>query len=141
MALAVFPRGCDGAVVKQGSDEEPRVFRYVVVMTTDDELITLDVAASLIPGADAGTLKRKIRAGKLRAYRPGKKYLTTRADVKRLIESCLVVQKAPVSGFVQPSMTTTESSPTLQTGLSSTAIARRALDLALEQVKRKKSRR
>ena len=41
-----------------------------------DEMLTLEDAAALIPRADANTLKRLIRSGKLRAYRPGKKYLT-----------------------------------------------------------------
>lgn len=48
---------------------------------TDDTLLTLDQAAKLIPGADADTLKRLARKGKLRCYRPGKQFLTTPADV------------------------------------------------------------
>jgi hypothetical protein len=50
-------------------------------MTDDDPLITLDEAAKLIPGADAETLKRMHRAGKLVCYKPGKKLLTTAANV------------------------------------------------------------
>jgi excisionase family DNA binding protein len=59
-----------------------------------DELLTLDEAAKLIPRADADTLKRLIRSGKLRAYRPGKKYLTTRADVRAAIIACRVPSPA-----------------------------------------------
>ncbi|MET4630456.1 hypothetical protein ABIB83_007508 [Bradyrhizobium sp. I1.8.5] len=55
-------------------------------MADDDEaLITLDEAAKLIPGADADTLKRMHRAGKLVCYRPGKKLLTTSANVMEAV--------------------------------------------------------
>lgn len=53
---------------------------------TDDDLITLDEAAKLVPGADAETLKRMHRAGKLVCYRPGKKLLTTTANVMEAVK-------------------------------------------------------
>ncbi|WP_441232667.1 hypothetical protein [Bradyrhizobium sp. 1200_D9_N1_1] len=53
---------------------------------TDDALITLDEAAKLIPGADADTLKRMHRAGKLVCYKPGKKLLTTAANVTEAVK-------------------------------------------------------
>ncbi|TWA91092.1 hypothetical protein [Bradyrhizobium stylosanthis] len=56
-------------------------------MTDDDALITLDEAAKLIPGADADTLKRMHRAGKLVCYRPGKKLLTTAANVQEAVRT------------------------------------------------------
>jgi len=109
-------------------------------MNADDELITLDIAANLIPGADAETLKRKIRAGKLQAYRPGKAYLTTRADIRRMIEACRVVPK--VQGSVSSELDTiaTENSPTTLNGLSSTELSEQALDLVLEQARKRRKR-
>lgn len=56
-------------------------------MTDDDALITLDEAAKLIPGADADTLKRMHRAGKLVCYKPGKKLLTTAANVQEAVRT------------------------------------------------------
>ncbi|QIO34649.1 hypothetical protein [Bradyrhizobium sp. 1(2017)] len=56
-------------------------------MTDDAPLITLDEAAKLIPGADADTLKRMHRAGKLVCYRPGKKLLTTAANVDAAVRT------------------------------------------------------
>ena len=55
-------------------------------MTESDALITLDEAAKLVPGADADTLKRMHRAGKLVCYRPGKKLLTTAANVTEAVK-------------------------------------------------------
>ncbi|MGJ5177416.1 hypothetical protein ACQR16_06010 [Bradyrhizobium oligotrophicum] len=62
-------------------------------MTDDHALIDLDEAAKLIPGADAGTLKRMHRAGKLVCYRPGKKLLTTAANVMEAVKvNCRVAK-------------------------------------------------
>lgn len=66
------------------------------------ELITLDEAAKLIPGVDAATLKRRVRQGKLAAYRPGKFYMTTLADVQEFIQACRVQPKALDSGHSRP---------------------------------------
>jgi len=55
-------------------------------MSNPDALLTLDQAAEIIPGADADTLKRRIRQGRLVAYRPGKSFLTTAADIQNMIE-------------------------------------------------------
>jgi hypothetical protein len=59
----------------------------------ETEWITLDEAAKIIPGADANTLKRMHRAGKLICYRPGKKFLTTRANVIEAVKNSRVVPK------------------------------------------------
>lgn len=64
-------------------------------MTGDDALITLDEGAKLIPGADADTLKRMHRAGKLVCYRPGKKLLTTSANVREAVRACRVTKVTP----------------------------------------------
>jgi hypothetical protein len=63
-------------------------------MDDPDKLITLAEAAKLIPGADANTLKRRARQGRLVVYRPGKAYLTTVAEVKRMIELCRTPRKS-----------------------------------------------
>jgi len=62
-------------------------------MDAGDDLITLDEAAKMIPGADANTLKRMQRKGVLTCYRPGKAYLTTAADVREAVKRCEVGQK------------------------------------------------
>ncbi|MDI3564946.1 hypothetical protein [Bradyrhizobium sp. Arg816] len=67
-------------------------------MTDDDVLITLDEAAKLIPGADADTLKRMHRAGKLVCYRPGKKLLTTAANVMEAVRTNYRVTKVTPTG-------------------------------------------
>jgi hypothetical protein len=107
----------------------------------DDVLISLDEAAKLIPGADAGTLKRHARAGRLTVYRPGKAYVTTRGAVKRLIQLCLVSPKVSGSGSVKPGTMKPGSSPTSLLGLSSTDLGRAALDSVLMQAKMKRPKR
>ncbi len=102
---------------------------------TPDTLLTLSEAARLIPGADADTLKRRARAGTLVVYRPGKAYLTTAADVTRMIEACRVERKAPARGCDRPD----PAVPPL--GSSSTALASAALDSALAQLPAKSKRR
>ncbi|QOZ09245.1 hypothetical protein [Bradyrhizobium sp. CCBAU 51765] len=92
-------------------------------MTDDDPLITLDEAAKLIPGADADTLKQMHRAGKLVCYRPGKKLLTTAANV---IEAVKVNSRVTPARVVQ------------QSRLDAAAMERSkaALDLVLENLRR-----
>jgi hypothetical protein len=67
-------------------------------VAADDDLISLEEAAKLIPGADAGTLRRHARAGRLTVYRSDKAYVTTRSDVKRLIRACPVSPRASGPG-------------------------------------------
>lgn len=67
-------------------------------MTPSLDLISLDTAAALVPGADRDTLLRCIRQGRLNAYRVGKSYSTTRADVEALARQCLVVPKVRACG-------------------------------------------
>jgi hypothetical protein len=85
----------------------------------------LHEAAALIPGATSVTLKRRARQGRLVTYRPGKAYLTTAADVQRMVEACRVVQKAPGSGLEKH----TPAVP--PHGLSETDLSNAALDSAL----------
>lgn len=104
--------------------------------------LTLADAAKYIPGADADTLKRMARAGKLTVYRPGKAFVTTHADVmKAVTEQCRVVPKVRDSGFAPPAETPAEHSPTPPLGLSSTELANMRLDLALTQPSGKKTKR
>lgn len=94
-----------------------------------DELLTLDDASTLIPGADAATLKRLVRVGKLRAYRPGRRYLTTRADVRAAVKLTRV-----------GSTTQRTESPAVPNalGLSSTDLANLRLDQVLNEALEKK---
>ncbi|MEY9184990.1 hypothetical protein ABIA41_006425 [Bradyrhizobium sp. USDA 313] len=98
-------------------------------MTDDDALITLDEAAKLIPSGDADTLKRMHRAGKLVCYRPGKKLLTTAADV---------IEAVKVNSRV-----TRAKAPQGRPDAASMERSRAALDLVLSQLptKRKKAAR
>lgn len=105
------------------------------------DLISLVEAAKSIPGADAGTLKRKARAGKLRVYRIGKAYLTTRADIATLVEACRVVPKGCGSGDTTLNTTRTEGSPTAPAGSTSMELASAALDSALAQATKIKRKR
>jgi hypothetical protein len=98
----------------------------------DNDLIPLDEAAKLIPGADANTLKRLARRGKLTVYRPGKAYLTTAADVREAVEKCRVVPK------IREKPSSETSNPL---GLSPADLASIALDLELERVIDKKQKR
>ena len=107
--------------------------------TDDDELITLEQAAALVPGADAGTLKRRARQGRLTVYRPGKAYLTTRADVKRMVEQCRVVTKVQNSGSVPPASTNPAESRSPQSGLSEIELSNAALVAVLTKSKKPKA--
>lgn len=100
-------------------------------MTGLEELLTLDQAAALVPGATSGTLSRRIRQGKLRATRPGKAYLTTRAAVLDMIEACRVVPK--VQGCGSGPLAPPTVAPLL--GSSSTDLANAALDSMLGPAK------
>lgn len=92
-----------------------------------EELLTLDDAAKLIPGADAGTMRRLIRNGKLRAYRPGKKYLTTRADVRAAVIGCRVPSPAE-----RERLKPTPAVPN-SLGLTEMDLSRLALEKVLEE--------
>ncbi|MGJ4932177.1 hypothetical protein ACQR1I_35430 [Bradyrhizobium sp. HKCCYLS2038] len=94
-------------------------------MTDDDALMTLDEAAKLIPSADADTLKRMHRAGKLVCYKPGKKLLTTAANVVEAVKvNCRVTKATPPPANL----------PTNPLGLSSTELSGMRLDLELERL-------
>lgn len=106
---------------------------------SDDDLIPLDEAAKYIPGADAGTLKRRARAGKLTVYRPGKAYLTTGADLRRMIAACRVEQKVRHSGSAPP--VTTKPEATTPFGLSEMELAKSALDSVLARARSRSAKR
>ena len=60
-----------------------------------DDLLSLDDAARLIPGATRETLRRHARRGRLKVYRVGRRYMTTRADVEALVKARLVKPSNP----------------------------------------------
>jgi hypothetical protein len=93
-------------------------------VSPSDRLMTLTEAAKLIPGADARTLKRRIRSGQLQAYRPGKAYLTTVADVAAMVQACRVVRAPATSALPAPDL----------------AAASAALDAALANLRSKPRR-
>ena len=63
-------------------------------MSGNQDLLTLEQAAALVPGGTADMLKRRARQGKLRVYRVGKRYLTTQADINAMAEACRVTPAA-----------------------------------------------
>ena len=63
----------------------------------DSQLLSLDDAAALVPGADRNTLLRRARQGKLQVYRVGKAYCTTRADIWRMVETTRIMRKERLS--------------------------------------------
>jgi excisionase family DNA binding protein len=95
--------------------------------SSDDDFITLDEAAKLIPGADADTLKRMRRRGKLTCYRPGKAFLTTRADVREAVKQCHAFSPAERREITKPTPSEIE-------------LSRMALDRALENLRGQSSR-
>ena len=105
-------------------------------MTDPDALLTLDQAAAFVPGANANTLKRCVRQGKLSATRPGKAYLTTLADVREMIAACRVTPKVRDCGSPRPARTAPEP-----VGSSEMDHGNAALDSALAQASAKKTRR
>jgi hypothetical protein len=105
-------------------------------VTDPAALLTLDQAAAFVPGADANTLKRLVRRGKLSVTRPGKAYLTTAADVMEAIRLCRVMPKVRDCGSV-PLVPT--APPPL--GSCSMEHANAALDSALAQASAKKKTR
>jgi excisionase family DNA binding protein len=104
---------------------------------SDTTLRTLgELAATAFPveaGITKDTLKRRIRQGKLVAYRPGKAFLSSYADVHAMIESLRVKQKtAPLR--LHPK-------PTLPPGITEADLASRALDHALEDARKRRKAR
>jgi hypothetical protein len=106
------------------------------MMPSAADLISLDEAAKLIPGADADTLKRKARAGKLRVYRIGKAYSTTLPDLQEMVAACLVVPKDRVSISEARAAMRAGRSHAPAHGLSEKALSRAALDAALSKITR-----
>jgi len=106
-----------------------------------DSPVTLaDAAATMFPGGHVTgeTLLGYVHQGKLPAYRIGKFYWTTLADVREMMKQCRVQPKA--RGFASENRVTTAPgiSPTEATTTYSLEIANTALDLALMQLPSKK---
>ncbi|MGB6078773.1 MAG: hypothetical protein WBF99_04870 [Xanthobacteraceae bacterium] len=139
---------------------------------SDTTLRTLDeLAATAFPsgsGVTKDTLKRRIRQGKLVAYRPGKAFLSSYADVRELIEHLQVKVVRPVlkPAFPPPERAEMErvnreldclledaikkkkrkasgynSKPALPTGITEADLANRALDHALEDARKRRKAR
>jgi hypothetical protein len=79
-----------------GSAAFPRINSPRLTMTDDPLALTLKDAAERY-GFSVGTLRAEIAKGRLTKYRIGKKDWTTPADIREMIESCRVEQKAPAS--------------------------------------------
>lgn len=63
-------------------------------MTQDDDIITLKDAA-LHFGFSVYTLRTEADNGRLTIYKIGKRYYTTPADIKEMVNQCRVDLKAP----------------------------------------------
>jgi hypothetical protein len=63
-------------------------------MTSDDDTITLADAAKHF-GFSVYTLRTEADRGRLVIYKIGKRYYTTPADVKDMVQQCRVDQKVP----------------------------------------------
>jgi hypothetical protein len=105
------------------------------------KLISLKEAAEHVPGAGVNTLKRRIRDGKLMAYRVGKAYATTLADLNEMIQACRVIPKELASTEARSAKVNTEASSANPLGLSQSELASMALDSALKQASGKKRNR
>jgi hypothetical protein len=69
-----------------------------------DNLLTLEQAAALIPGATAETLKRRARMGQLQVYRVGRRYITTRADLDAMVNVSRVPRRNAPPPDPEPSI-------------------------------------
>lgn len=83
-------------------------------------------------GVTAKTLKMRVRQGKLVAYRPGRAYLSSYADIRDMIEKVRIKRDPhPMEGWKAP-----RPEPPLPLGLTKAELARSALDHALDQLDR-----
>lgn len=96
----------------------------------DETPRTLDAICRIafpLGGVTPATLKRRVRQGKPGVTRPGKQYMTTLADVAKMIEACRVTPAArvrPASAAVPNSL-----------GLTEADLARLALDAAFKKLR------
>lgn len=97
--------------------------------TDNNTFLSLDEAAKLIPGADRGSLKRLIRRGILTAYKPGKAYMTTAANVREAVIKCRVVPAHERISRPTPTMPNS-------LGLTEMDLGNMALDLARAGIRR-----
>lgn len=106
-------------------------------MIDDDTMLTLaEAAEQLFPaasGVTADTLKRRARQGMLRVYRPGKSFLTTRRDVRAMLDASAVKREPeprPVSPF--------KREPPLPLGLTQDDLSEMALDQILKEQRQRR---
>ncbi len=92
-----------------------------------------DLARTAFPGESgitADTLKRRIRQGKLIAYRPGKTYLSTYAAVREMMEKVQIKREPnPAEKWRAP-----RPEPPDPQGRTPAQVARAALDHALDKL-------
>lgn len=97
-------------------------------MTKDDDPITLKDAAQHF-GFTVLTLRAEADRGRLTIYKIGRRYYTTPADVKMMVQQCRVERKA--RGSI--------STRTAESGLSETARTSAALDALRNTINARKS--
>ena len=97
-------------------------------MISDSDTVTLKDAAQHF-GFSVYTLRTEAERGRLTIYKIGKRYYTTPADVKEMVQRCRVAQKAP--GFT--------SIRNANNGSSETERASSALVAAQETARRLKN--
>jgi hypothetical protein len=90
-----------------------------------DDIVRLAFPAG---GVTRDTLLRKVRGGRLNAYRPGKAYLTSLRDVRAMIETTRVV-------VARPSPESTPAVPNAL-GLTESDLANMRCDHALQEVRK-----
>ncbi|TXM64349.1 hypothetical protein FV226_26640 [Methylobacterium sp. WL12] len=91
----------------------------------NDTPLRLDVAAELsFPDGSIGqsSLRREASRGRLRVWRVAGKDMTTLAEIRRMMDQCLVSDCQPGFGLGQPT-TTVNPLGSSSTGVNSTALA------------------
>jgi excisionase family DNA binding protein len=78
-------------------------YREGVVGTATEELLSLPEAANRL-GVSVYTVRRWIKDGKLRAFKPGKEYRVREADLEEFLRAREVRPKAPSRSPYEPSL-------------------------------------
>lgn len=86
-------------------------------MTQDDDTITLKDAAKHF-GFSVYTLRTEADRGRLAIYKIGKRYYTTPADVKEMVQQCRVDQKAPASILIRSAANTSSETERASSALA-----------------------
>lgn len=96
-----------------------------------------DLARTAFPGGSgvtAKTLKLRVRQGKLVAYRPGRAYLSSYADIRDMMEKVRIKRDThPMEGWRAP-----RREPPDPLGRTPEQVARAALDHALDQLRKRR---